>query len=399
MPAAMAKDKLRQEPFTQRLLGLVSDPAFIKFINIQTEPNIFRIVGRAHYERWHSAFLGWLLDAQGSHLLRDYVLTRFLYLLFDDKCLKGNTPHRQLLLDILPTIHFLNIEVSPNEYASTETCVKGIGRFDISLKARYKDKTNNHGQLNMIVELKIESPTRADQSARYAEWLHQTHPQDVNLLIYILPKLLSNSRATVGDDRWFCMDYQLLNDKLLLPVLDHPNLNDKVKPFIIQYIKNLNFRYRGIKMAITNEEKRLALELYEKYSDVFDSMYDALQSEDIIDYTTSDTPKGRTTGKLAVKINGQLFIRNTLRELFREVLIYIVDNRHVLRLPMPWGNSTKRFIISNQNPPTHPNGKPFFYPENYNGYTLETHYARDRGLKVLDDLCQELTLDFEAIEV
>lgn len=74
----MSKKHSRPEPFSQRLLGLVSDPAFIKFINIQTEPNIFRIVGRAHYEGWHSAFWGWLLDAQGSHLLGDYVLTRLL---------------------------------------------------------------------------------------------------------------------------------------------------------------------------------------------------------------------------------------------------------------------------------------------------------------------------------
>ena len=77
---------------------------------------------------------------------------------------------------------------------------------------------------------------------------------------------MSNAHSTVGDYRWYCMDYQLLNDKLLIPLLDHPNLNEKVKPFIIQYIKNLKTRYKGIKMAITNEEKRLALTLYDKYS-------------------------------------------------------------------------------------------------------------------------------------
>jgi hypothetical protein len=395
----MPKDKVQQEPFTQRLLGLVSEPSFIKFINIQTEPNIFRIVGRAHYERWHSAFFGWLLDVQGSHLLGEYALARFLYLLFDEKCLKGNNPHIQTLLKVLPTIHFTSVEVTPNENIPTETSIQGIGRFDVFLTAEYKDKVNEIRRLNIVFELKIDSPTRSDQSAKYADWLNQHHPDDVNLLIYLVPKMLSDSAATVGDDRWFCMDYQLVNDKLLLPILDHPNLNDKVKPFTIQYIKNLNFRYRGVKMAITSEEKRLALDLYEKYSDVLDSIYDALQSEGVIDYTTSDMPKGRASGELAVKINNQIFKRSTLRELLKDVLIYIVDNDYVVRLPMPWGNSTKRFTITNQSPPTHPNGKPFFYAESYRGYTLETHYARDRGLKVLDDLCQKLELHFEVIEV
>ena len=53
-------------------------------------------------------------------------------------------------------------------------------------------------------------------------------------------------------------------------------MNDKVKPFIVQYIKNLKINYRGIKMAITNEEKQMAVTLYEKYNDVFDSIYEAL---------------------------------------------------------------------------------------------------------------------------
>jgi PD-(D/E)XK nuclease superfamily len=395
----MSKNNSRQEPFSQRLLGLVSDPAFIKFINIQTEPNIFRIVGRVHYERWHSAFWGWLLDAQGSHLLGNYVFTRILYLLFDARCLQGDNRNRRFLLDNMPTIEFSDIEVTPNENIPTETSIKGVGRFDIFLTANYQTRVALRGRMNVLFELKIDSPTDGNQSAKYADWINHNHQDDLNLVIYFVPSLLSDSKATVGDARWFCMDYQLLNDKVLIPLLDHPTLNEKVKPFIIQYIKNLNFRYRGVKMAITGEEKRLAVDLYDRYSDVFDSIYDALMSAGVIDYTTSDSPKGRASGKLAVKINGVLFVQETLRELFKEVLVSLVDNDHVAKLPMPWGNTTRRFIITNQRPPIHPNGRPFFSPEEYKGYTLEAHYARDRGLKVLDDLCRKLELSFETVEV
>lgn len=229
----------------------------------------------------------------------------------------------------------------------------------------------------------------------------ENHKDDLNILVYILPNLLSSSKATVGDERWYCFDYQLLNDKLLLRVLDHPNLNEKVKPFIIQYIKNLKFRYRGVKMAITNEEKKIALELYEKYSDVFDSMYDALQANGTIDYSTSETTisKGRASGKLAVKVDGKIIEADIVRDLLRSVLIYLVDSQKILRIPLPWGNSSKRYSITNENPPVHPNGREFFYPEKYNGYTIETHYARERATSVLFDLCNKLELDYETVEV
>lgn len=254
--------------------------------------------------------------------------------------------------------------------------------------------------MNLIIELKIDSKPQDEQSKKYADWLHISHPEDVNLLVYLTPNLNGGSKAIVGDDRWYCLDYQLLNDKLLLPALEHPNLNEKVQPFIAQYVKNLKTRYRGVKMAITDEEKEMAVALYEKYGDVFDAIYDALRATSMIDYTTSEIPSntGRTSGKIAVKIEDKLFSDLTLRDLFGQILKYLVDQKYVLRVPMPWGNTKQRHIITNDDPPVHPNGRDFFYPVRYGGYALESHYARDRGLKVLSDLCERLELDFEVID-
>lgn len=386
--------------FTQRLLNLISEPEFIKFEHILSEPNFFKIVGRTHYERWHSSFFGWLLDVNGSHLLSDYVLRRFLLLLFDEKCLKPSNHSGQFLVNILPIAELLEVQVSPNENISSETSVIGIGRFDIFLSAQYIDDNGNAGKLNIIFELKIDSKPNGIQSAKYADWLFSNHPTDVNFLIYLTPGLLHDSKSTVGDERWYCLDYQLLNDKLLFPLLDHPNLNDKVKPFIIQYIKNLKTRYKGVKMAITSEEKNLALALYEKYSDVFDSIYDALVSTGAIDFSTSDigANKGRATGRLAVKIDNKIFSNETVRLLFEDVLKYIVEKDYVTKVPLPWGLSKSRYILTNEQPPLHPNGKPFFYPVSFKGYTIESHYARDRAIKVLSDLCEKLEIEFESIE-
>lgn len=396
----MAKKIGEHQNFTERLLGLISESEFIKFENILSEPNFFKIVGRTHYERWHSCFLGWLLDPNGSHLLFDYTLRRFLLLLIDKECRKPENHINQILLNILATGTFTDIEVTPNENISKETSINGIGRFDVFITANVLDNQGTIKKFNCIVELKIDSRPTKEQSKKYADWLSENHPQDVNVLTYISPNLGNDSVSTVGDERWYCFDYQLLNDKFLMPLLDHPNLNEKVKPFIIQYVKNLKIRYKGIKMAITNEEKRMALSLYEKYSDVFDSIYDVLLSTGTIDFSTSDinNNQGRLAGRIAVKINGKLFSNETLRLLFEDILKYLVDQQLILKLPLPWGASRQRYIITNEKKPTHPNGREFFYPVKYDDYTMESHYSRDRGLKVLSDLCKKLETDFEVVE-
>lgn len=370
------------------------------FENMLSEPNIFKIVGRTHYERWHASFFGWLLDANGSHLLADYVLRRFLLLLLNEKCLRASTHSETFLAEVLPFVELSEIQVAPNENMYSETSVSGVGRFDIFLTAAYSNDDGNAGTLNVLFELKIDSKPDGDQSSRYADWLCANHPDDVNLLIYLTPRLRDDSESTVGDERWYCMDYQFLNDNLLIPLLDHPNLNDKVKPFIIQYIKNLGNRYKGNRMAITNEEKRLALALYEKYSDVFDAIYDALVSMGAIDYSTTDATEngGRATGRLAVRINQRVISNQTVRLLLRDVLVYLVDNEHILKVPLPWGTSKQRYIVTNEVVPIHPNGREFFYPESYKGYTIETHYARDRAMKVLSDLCDKFEIEFEVID-
>lgn len=153
-------------------------------------------------------------------------------------------------------------------------------------------------------------------------------------------------------------------------------------------------------MAITSEEKKLAIELYEKYSDVFDSMFDALQEANMLEYSTSDIPaRGRKTGKLAVKIDGKIIEGDSVKGLFKNTLIYLVDKELLNKIPLPWGVGNTRYIVTNEDEPTHPNGRSFFIPETYKGYTIETHYARDRGLAVLDSLCRKLEIDYEPVDV
>jgi len=87
----MNRKQQRSGSFAQRLVRLISEPDFARFENALNEPNIFKIVGRTHYERWHSCFWGWLLDPNGTHLLKHYVLVRLLILLSDERGVAANS--------------------------------------------------------------------------------------------------------------------------------------------------------------------------------------------------------------------------------------------------------------------------------------------------------------------
>ena len=97
-----------------------------------------------------------------------------------------------------------------------ERYINGVGRFDVFITANVSDDQGVVKRFNCIVELKIDSRPSKEQSKKYADWLSENHPQDVNVLTYISPNLGSNSVSTVGDSRWYCFDYQLLNDKFLI---------------------------------------------------------------------------------------------------------------------------------------------------------------------------------------
>jgi len=382
------------------LVHLISEPNFIRFEHILREPNIFKIVGRTHYERWHSCYWGWLLDPNGTHLLKDYVFVRLLLVLTNERTLKPSNAARCKLLGTLATVEFTDIQVTPNEFVSSERSVDGVGRFDVFLTASYTNKMGGSGKLNVILEFKIDSKPAKQQSRRYADWLFSTHPKDANLLIYVTPMLNASAEQTVGDKRWYCLDYQLLNDFLLMPLLEHPSLNDKVKPFVVQYVKNLKIPQKGVKMAITDEERKMALILYEKYSDVFDSIFDTLVAANVIEQSTSGTKpaRGRAKGRIAVKLDGKVFDGTMVAEVFQKAFKHIVDKNYLRKLPLPWGTTDQRYIVTNQKPPTHPSGRAFFYPIKYKGYAIESHYDRKRALQVLGELCEKLGISFEAIE-
>jgi len=104
---------------------------------------------------------------------------------------------------------------------------------------------------------------------------------------------------------------------------------------------------------------------------------------------------GRKTGEFGVEINGHVFSEKSLSVLFRQVLEYLVDNNLLNSIQIPWGESKSRIILTNDPNPIHPNGRAYFVPIEYKGYTLEAHYSRDKGLAIMKKLCNDIGVSFK----
>jgi len=89
--------------------------------------------------------------------------------------------------------------------------------------------------------------------------------------------------------------------------------------------------------------------------------------------------------------------KNSAKMVF-EILKYLVDNELVKNIQIPWGRSNKRYILTNDKTPMHPNGKEFSNPVTYNGYTIEAHYSRKQQIKNMMNLCSDIGIELKIEE-
>ena len=94
--------------FAQKLHAMVNDPAFIQLRRKQDEANIFSIVGQTNTERWHSSFLAWLLNPDGSHELNYFPLKNLLMHMYE----KATLDQREVLQ--LPDPYVLDVGIFCN---------------------------------------------------------------------------------------------------------------------------------------------------------------------------------------------------------------------------------------------------------------------------------------------
>ena len=72
------KKKLSSNELIENVHKLITSEAFQELEYAVKELSLFSLVGTTHTERWHSAFVSWLLNPSAGHNLGTFPLKRFL---------------------------------------------------------------------------------------------------------------------------------------------------------------------------------------------------------------------------------------------------------------------------------------------------------------------------------
>jgi hypothetical protein len=186
---------------SQKLLNLVSDEQFIATESIASQPNLFKIVGRTHTETWHSMFLGWLLDPNGSHSLGVFPLKRLLY-----SCTKPIISGKSAKFDLIAKFASLgkleNAKVFPNEKEQIEYQCEA-GRLDVFIEFSKEDFEGI--KTVILIEQKVYAKVDKSQCEKYNKWLKDKFRDCFVIPIILAPnsELKINSEETCGNSDWY----------------------------------------------------------------------------------------------------------------------------------------------------------------------------------------------------
>ena len=230
----------------------------------------------------------------------------------------------------------------------------------------------------ILLEQKVYDTIKKEQCNKYLNWLKQ-QTEYFTIPIFLAPNDMYgiSSLETFGDSSWYGIDYQLLHDTVLLPIVSHPSLNPHAKILIEQYIDVLRIPNKGRKLAVTEEEKDLALQLFDKHKEAFEAIQEALS--DTVDISL--IPVTAKSKELKLLINNTLIQGNTVREFYHNALKFIVDNINNIDQYIPFETGSKWYLIAKSN--KHQNGADFYAPVQYKNYFMESHKSRERAIKDL----------------
>ena len=136
---------------------------------------------------------------------------------------------------------------------------------------------------------------------------------------------------------------------------------------------------------MTEEEKNLALELFEKHKEAFEAIFTVLQDTGELESPSSAKP-------LKIKIEDKTIEGETVREFYEKILEYLIKERLIDRCKLPYATGTKRYLISKE--PKHQAGHSFRVSVKVSDYYMEAHKSRAGAMKDLIRFLQDNKIRF-----
>ena len=395
----------------KKILEFIHDPRFVQFRTTMETPTIFDVVGRTYTETWHSAVLGWLLNTESNHNLRDFPLQRLILLLVTEDKLEPE--ERGLdLRRLLTTGDFLSSDAKPNEQDQKERSVVEIGsRFDVFVSGILDAIEPEHRlwkEINIVIETKVKAKISKAQCAKYIAWFNNRREQAkiLTLPVFIAPTSSfedgKGSQELFGDNSWIGFDYQKLYSHVIGPCLQHPHISIFGKYVLSEFVSALKFRYSNKRpLIMSNPDKELAREIWEKHQDALTALSSLLRDDPGIKVPVLEPPTAETKEAIKIKIGDAPFEAISIKKLYLEVLKFLDSHGYLdkLALPIETGGS-KQYLLATE--PKHKAGNDFWNPVEYKGtagqrYFMEANKSRSGGLKDLRKVLNECGLTMEEI--
>ena len=309
------------------ILEITKSAEYIEY-NKYHEGNIFAITKTSRLEQMHSNFIAWILDSQSHHGLNDYPIKQFLAALqiIKSRSVNINLKWASELDNLIPNIQFDSnytlVCKSEREVALNLPKKRSI---DILLIVSFETKKQP-----IIIENKVDSSEHDDQTVDYFNWSEQSFKKSEYLqpiYVYLSPKYNSSNPK----NKYFIeMKYQDLLDYVLEPSLLKCTDN-KAKNHISEYIHCLSYqsdnKKGGNTMAISNEEKEILQNFYDKNKNLMNAIIEMMLDDDDVDPSLKDKMSNLVSNKDFSKyeFNGKEYGKNKL--VLAVVKQYIEDHK------------------------------------------------------------------------
>ena len=251
------------------------DPNFLKLSSLQQKSNLFSNLAVSHLEMWHSAFVKWLIDPQSDLGLGTFPLKRFLYMVIYQGRVSSAVEKIDMNLAQIENLSLENIEFVAEEKF-------GEGRLDI---------LGMSDELRIIIENKIKANESKDQTKKYWTYGKKTTEN----FLYDLYIFLSPDESQIPKCSHFIqITYQDLNDYVIRPCINHPEIKQESKFLLEQYTYNLRkpLKNGGKVMALANKE--LCKKIYEAHREALEEIFLSVKGEAPELSTTRDKIKTYT---------------------------------------------------------------------------------------------------------
>lgn len=249
---------------------LITDATFQKLKYLQSEINIFTIVGQTHTEHWHSSFFKWLFQPFSSLELGSFPLERLLYLYIlkkENGCISYD--------DIE------NLKLDEIEFRTEKT----ITNPDFSQWNQGSiDVYGVSDELVIVIENKVTAKEtvrdNVGQTEVYFDYIekHKSEGQK-SIYLFITPDPMQQPRCR----EYVQITYQELYDSIISKCIMNPQIKQAGKYVLEQYSGNLSMPYKKDEkqypMALIHIP--LCEKIYEIHAEALDAIFSCVERKNV----------------------------------------------------------------------------------------------------------------------